>query len=252
MTGMTSVIAQVTAAGDRKSLLEYVRAGGGIGYFIILLSLVAVGLFITQLIRLQRSRLSPEHVQAHLGNLLERHDVQGAMQFCRDETNACFLTRVFGAALSRCCRSAFGFLELKSALEEAGQQEVARLYRATDGIGLIAAVAPMVGLLGTVVGMVGAFDTISTTEGVAKPGQLAGDISIALVTTVQGLVVAIPATAAFAWLRNRIDSVVAEIGETVDELASRLEGASKPAAAPPAGARGRPTPQPTPPSGPRA
>lgn len=257
--GMTWLLAQTETVVARKSLWEYIRSGGGIGFVIIVLSLLAVGLIVAQLIRLRRSRLSPDYVRTNLGTMLERHDVPAAMNFCADEANACFVTRVFGAALRRCSRSAFGFLELKSALEESGQQEVARLYRATDGIGLIAAVAPMLGLLGTVVGMVGAFDTISTTEGVAKPGQLAGDISIALITTVMGLVVAIPATAAYAWLRNRIDNTVGEIGETIDELASLLEGSNRAAAGAAAGTggaggsamgggppRGRPMPQPAP------
>ena len=124
----------------------------------------------------------------------------------------------------RCARSPFGFLELKTALQEAGQQQVARLYRSTDGIGLIASVAPMLGLLGTVVGMVGAFDTISTTEGFAKPDQLAGDISQALISTVLGLIVAIPATAVYTYFRNRIDAATSDIAEMIEDLSAHLEG----------------------------
>ncbi len=124
----------------------------------------------------------------------------------------------------------------KAALEEAGKEQVARLYRSTDGLGLIAAIAPMLGLFGTVVGMVGAFNTISSTEGFARPDELAGDISQALVTTLMGLVLAIPATAAFTYFRNRIDHLAAEIGTIVEDLASLAERA---AAAPP-----QPVPQP--------
>ena len=122
-------------------------------------------------------------------------------------------------------RSPFGALELKGALEEAGQEQVARLYRSTDGLGLIAAIAPMLGLLGTVVGMVGAFDTLSAAEGFARPDQLAGDISKALVTTLMGLTLAIPCMAAFTYFRNRIDSLASSIALQVDEMAAHLEGA---------------------------
>jgi biopolymer transport protein ExbB len=54
-------------------------------------------------------------------------------------------------------------------VEELGEQEVARLQRMTDIVGLVASIAPMLGLLGTVVGMVGAFDTISAIEGPVRP-----------------------------------------------------------------------------------
>lgn len=243
------MLAQAAEEAATKSLFDYIRSGGPIGYLIIFLSFVAVGLFIAQLVVLRRARLAPDNVVRELQGHLERHDVPAALAFCRLPDANCFLTRLFGGAILRCQRSAFGFLELKSALEEAGQRETGRLYRATDGIGLIAAVAPMLGLLGTVVGMVGAFDTISSTEGVAKPGQLAGDISVALITTVEGLCVAIPATMAYSWLRNRIDGVVAEVGEVIEALASLIEGAKAqgtPASGAAQGARPRPQPAPAP------
>jgi len=218
--GVALVIAQ---DGAGKSLLEYVRAGREIGVVIILLSFVALGLIITQFVRIRLGKLAPPGVRDELGGMMGRRDVRGAMEYCGRAENDSFLTRVVGAALVRCSRSPFGFLELKSAIEEAGQQETARLYRATDAIGVIASIAPMLGLLGTVVGMVGAFDTISTTEGVTKPDQLAGSISQALITTVMGLIVAIPATMAYAFLRNRIDSVVSEIARMTEEMAVHVE-----------------------------
>lgn len=235
------ILAQDSSSSS-KSLVEYILAGGSIGFVIIALSLVAVGLVIAQLVRVRMARLAPGYVQSNLDTLLARRDVKTALAFCQDPENDSFMTRVFGSALARCARSPFGFLELKSALEEAGQQETSRLYRATDSIGLIASIAPMLGLLGTVVGMVGAFDTISITEGVTRPDQLAGNISQALITTVMGLVVAIPTTAAYTYLRNRIDSFVSEISETTEAIASHLESA--PGGQPTQPSRGRPTPTP--------
>ena len=99
-------------------------------------------------------------------------------------------------------------------------------------LGLIAAIAPMLGLLGTVVGMVGAFDTISASEGFARPDQLAGDISKALVTTLMGLTLAIPATAALTYFRNRIDALTGDVADIVEQLAAHLEHEPAPAGAP--------------------
>ncbi|MEN0021219.1 MAG: MotA/TolQ/ExbB proton channel family protein, partial [Planctomycetota bacterium] len=95
--------------------------------------------------------------------------------------------------------------------------------------------------------MVGAFDTLRVAEGVARPDQLAGDISVALITTVLGLIVAIPATAAYAFLRARVDSLASDVGVIVDALASKAESQSSrrqaaapaPVAAPPRTAEAR-------------
>lgn len=235
-----------TPAVPDKTLMQYISEGGEIGYIIIGLSFTAVVFIIAALVRLRRARLAPEEDVSALDRMLRAGSVEQAITYCSSPEHESFLTRVMGSALLRCSRSPFGLLELRTALEESGQQEVGRLHRSTDAIGLIASVAPMLGLLGTVVGMVGAFDTLSVSEGVAKPDQLAGSISVALITTVLGLVVAIPCTAVYSYLRNRVDSLVAEVGDLIEELASHVEqGAATPSPQATHAAH-RPAPKPTP------
>jgi biopolymer transport protein ExbB len=217
------ILAQADPAEPGRTWLDHIASGGPIGYTIIGLSLVAVTLAIVQLVQVRQRKLAPPEVIQGLDKLLSANDIRGAIRFCQDPVNDSFLARMFAAALTRCSRSAFGLLELRAALEEAGQEQVARLHRATDGIGLIAAVAPMLGLLGTVVGMVGAFETISFSQGFARPDELAGDISVALITTVLGLIVAIPSTAAYAFFRNRIDTLAARAAEVTEDLSARLQ-----------------------------
>ena len=231
-----ALLAQEAAADSGKTLLDHIISGGVIGGVIILLSFIALLLVIADLVQIRESRLAPEDIAQRLNEFFRVGDVKGAIQFCQAPDNDCFFTRVVGAALVRCARSPFGFLELKSALEESGREQVERLYRKTDALGLISDIAPMLGLLGTVVGMVGAFDVISQTEGFARPDQLAGNISVALITTVLGLLVAIPAKAAYTWMRNRIDATVSSVGELIEDLAWRIEsGADRQGARPAAG-----------------
>lgn len=211
-----------------KSLLAYVAAGGPVGMVIIMLSFIAVVLIVAQVVRVRRTALAPAETIETLDRYLREGKVDNAIAYCQDPDNNSFLTRVMGAALVRCSRSPFGFLELKSALEEVGQLQVARLYRLTDGINLIAAIAPMLGLLGTVIGMVGAFDAIQAADGPVRPDALAGNISQALITTVLGLIVAIPATAAYTYLRNRIDTLADEVGQVIEDLAAHLESSAAP------------------------
>ena len=221
--------AMLTLAQDsgeaNRSLLQYIAKGGPIGMIIILISFVAIGMIGAQLFRIRRERLAPPELLDDLRVLLADGDIHASIKRCEDEESPSYLSRVVGSGLVRASRSAFGMLELRSSADEMGQLEVDRLYRLTDGIGLIASVAPMLGLLGTVVGMVGAFDTITLTDGPARPDALAGSISQALITTVLGLIVAIPSTAMYTFLRNRIDHLTTEINEEIDEIIAPLESA---------------------------
>ncbi len=237
-------VAQADEGASGVSLLQTIAAGGAIGFLIIIVSFVALALVVRHLLQLREQNLAPGEIVDELHELLGRGDVPGAIAYCEDDENDCFLARTIGGGLKRAQKSPFGALELRGALEESGAQEVSKLYRSTDGLNLIAGVAPMLGLLGTVVGMVGAFNTISSADGFARPDQLAGDISKALVTTLMGLVLAIPCMAAFTYFRNRIDALAGDIAEIVDELATHLdEGSSRPQQ------QARPTPKAAPAAG---
>ncbi|MFM8218473.1 MAG: MotA/TolQ/ExbB proton channel family protein, partial [Planctomycetaceae bacterium] len=93
--------------------------------------------------------------------------------------------------------------------EDAAQQQAARLFRGLEYFTVIGTVAPMLGLLGTVWGMILAFMEF---EQKANPqvSELAPGIYKALVTTLQGLVVAIPALTLYAMFRNRVDELVSQ------------------------------------------
>ena len=229
---MISLMLATASAAPDRTLLDYVVQSRQVGLLIVALSLFVTAVIIAQFFTIRVSRLAPDDHIENLDRLLGQHDIRGSIEYCQNEENRCLLTRVLGGALARCARSPFGYLELKNAIEELGEQEVARLQRMTDIIGLVASIAPMLGLLGTVVGMVGAFDTLSVTEGPVRPDNLAGDISVALITTVMGLIVAIPCTAIYAFLRNRVDHLVTEIGQTIEELVAHIEHAPGPVSQP--------------------
>ncbi len=205
------------------SVLDYIQSGHVVGYLLIALSFVAVGLMIWHLIEVRRVKLMPPGVAEELLGRVRAGNVEGAKQICTSPENRSFLTNMVGSALQRCSLAPLGFMEVRSALEEAGSREIDRLYRTTDGIGLIAAVGPMLGLLGTVFGMIGAFGTIGQLEGASRSLQLASYMSIALVTTAEGLIVAVPCTVAYSLFRRRIERLVGEVGEVTEELATYLE-----------------------------
>jgi biopolymer transport protein ExbB len=115
-----------------------------------------------------------------------------------------------------------GWPAIEKALEDALADQAARLLRKIEYLSVIGNIAPMIGLLGTVTGMIFAFQKVATTQGAAGAGELAEGIYQALVTTVGGLLVAIPSLAAFAVLRNRVDQLVAEAAGVVHRVCRPL------------------------------
>jgi biopolymer transport protein ExbB len=210
------------APAKAKTLFDWWLAGGVIGMIICLLSVVALGFAIEHGITIRKPRLMPPQVLEDLEQMIARGEIDQAIEYCHQPQNHSLTSDVVLAALERYRGSEFGFAEYKSAAEEAGEDNTARLYRKTEVLAVIGAIAPMLGLLGTVQGMISAFDTIASSGGMAKPEELAGGIGLALVTTFEGLVVAIPAMVAFSYFRNKIDSLIAEAGKRVDQILTPL------------------------------
>ena len=114
-----------------------------------------------------------------------------------------------------------GFDSIEKSLEEMGDEEAVKLHQKIGWLSVISNVAPMMGLLGTVSGMVASFRVIATSKN-PDPSELADGISMALLTTLFGLIVAIPTTAAFAYLRNNLVRSVIEVGAIVEDLFERF------------------------------
>lgn len=120
-------------------------------------------------------------------------------------------------------------MEAAKDYESEGRRIATRLMGAVDWLADIAAIAPLVGLLGTVLGMFKAFGGIATDVSAgAKPVVLAQGVSQAIVTTIFGLVVAIPCLAIYALMRRRAQKRIAELEMQVeDAIASAESGAKK-------------------------
>lgn len=205
---------------ERRSptLMQMFWDSGIIGMCICLLSLVAVAFMVEHSLTIRRAKLIPEAVLKELEPLIASGQIDEAIDVCSVAENSSLIADVVLAGLERYKSSEFGFADYKNAVEEAGEDYTSQLYRKTEVLGVIGAIAPMLGLLGTVQGMILAFNTIASKGGMARPDELAGSISLALVTTFEGLVVAIPAMVAFSYFRNRIDSLVAEAGKRVEHI----------------------------------
>jgi biopolymer transport protein ExbB len=194
-----------SAGKNRSSFWELLIASGLIGYTIILLSLVAVALMIEYALTIRRKILIPSGFADEVLKLLSQGQLAAALQ--KSQADSSPLAQILYAGMKQ---FEFGWDAVEKAAEEATAEQASRLYRKIEYLNVIGNIAPMLGLLGTVVGMVVAFQQLAESEGYARASDLAGGIYLALVTTVEGLLVAIPCLSAYSFFSNRIATLIAE------------------------------------------
>lgn len=215
--GAAAAPAAADAPVTQSKAQKFLQDAGSIGMVIIGLSVVALTLIIKELMAVRRDLLAPPEIVDELEALFEAGEYQEAIELC--ETEPCFFTNVVAAGLPKLNAS---FEALEKSLEEMQDEETVKVMARLSWLSLMASVAPMLGLLGTVEGMIGAFQQIAASKGQATPDMLAGNISAALITTLLGLLVAIPVTATYVFLRNRVVSYSLEISAIVEDLFERF------------------------------
>ncbi len=205
--------------------LQIVFSGGIVGATMMLillaLSFTAAYLIFDHLMTIRRKDLMPEGLSEHVRTALIAGDIQSAKQACNERPS--FLSFVLMHGISEL---EYGWSAVEKSVEDALAEQSARLFRKIEYLSVIGSIAPMVGLLGTVIGMIMAFQQVAT-PGMTSAPQLAEGIYQALVTTVGGLIVAIPAIGAFAIFRNRIDQFVAEAAYLTQHVFSPLRRKTK-------------------------
>ena len=206
-------------SGERLDVRALLQAGGAIGYVILALSVAMVALIVEHLLSIRRGSLMPGGLAEHLHQLISTGQLQHAEQLCRQRPS--FLGFVVGAGLQEV---GAGYLAVEKSMEDAAAEQSARLFRKIEYLSVIGTLAPMLGLMGTVWGMILAFSEFAERAN-PQVAEFAPAISTALVTTLMGLCVAIPALAAFALFRNRIDEFVAEASLTAEHVISPLKRA---------------------------
>lgn len=206
-TGLSA--AEQPTAKPPDTFFQIVFSGGPIGIGIMLcligLSLTAAYLVFENAFSLRRKFLLPEGLAEQVRQTVVAGRFSEAEQACRQQPSFLAFVLLHGLA-----EVDGGWSAVEKALEEALAEQTARLFRRIEYLSVLANLAPMLGLLGTVFGMVLCFRQVANTQGSAGAAQLAEGIYQALVTTVVGLIIAIPSLGAFAILRSRVDQFVAE------------------------------------------
>jgi len=199
-------------------LLTMFLKGGIIMYAILISSIIAVAIIIDKFIVLHKSKVNVAAFMIKLRSLLKKNDIAGAIAFCNSEKTPAANIIKKGLKKIR-----FGHQRVKDSLEDAGRQEITKLEKGLSTLATVSGIAPMLGFLGTVTGMVTAFQTIQDLMGAANPSDLAGGIWEALITTVFGLIVGIPALAFYNYFTEKIKKLISDIEVISSDLIDIVE-----------------------------
>ncbi|MGA1707306.1 MAG: MotA/TolQ/ExbB proton channel family protein [Phycisphaerales bacterium] len=186
-------------------------------WILLALSLVNIGLIGQLFMTNRRQLILPPDLGKRLRSRLEQGKHRDAMELAGSDGSD--LGRIVRVSLGQ---APFGFNAMLRALEQSSEEVITDRLRRAESLNILGQVSPMIGLFGTVYGMIVAFQSIAQSGGNADPVLLAGGIGTALVTTFWGLLVAIPALAAYATIRNRIDSLATEASLEAQSLIERF------------------------------
>lgn len=215
---------EATSGGGSNLLVYIAKACGFVfGPVFLLLSFILVALLVMCFLQIRKSVLLPAELSEQFEQHLEAKEYQPAFELAKNDVS--YLGHVLSAGMGKLQQ---GYPAALEAMEEAQGEEQMKLEHKISYVSLIGALAPMLGLLGTVTGMVSSFKKIADNPGVApKPDQLAGGISTALVTTLIGLWIAIPAVLFFQMFRNWLEEINADASDETSRLMSRFQGMGK-------------------------
>ena len=185
------------------NVIDLAFKGGWIMVVLLLLSLMAIYIFVQRLIIIRRAGKEDETFMNRIKDYIHEGKVDSALNLCRSTNTPS--ARMIEKGITRLGRP---MNDVLVAIENVGNLEIAKLEKGFPLIATTAAGAPMLGFLGTVTGMVRAFFDMANAGTNVDVSLLSGGIYEALVTTVCGLVVGIITFVAYNYLVSQVDNVV--------------------------------------------
>jgi len=197
-----------------------VEAAGWPIWFLILASIIALGLIIERLLYLRANRVAPPALLGEVVEELKQRGVSDGMLSRLAEGSP--LGRIFSAGLKNIKSPSE---VMKESIEEGGRAVAHDLERFLTTLGTIASISPLLGLFGTVVGMIEIFGSQNAAGN--NPSILAHGISVALYNTAFGLIVAVPSMIFYRHFRAQVDSLTIEMEQQAIKLLEIVHGQRK-------------------------
>ena len=183
---------------------------------IVLCSIIAFAICIERFWSLSPTKIAPSNLIAQVWVWLKKDE------FDADRMKQLKMSSPLGYILAAGLTNSSTRESMKESIEEAASHVVHDLERYMSALGTVALISPLLGLLGTVAGMIEVFSALVANGNGGDTKVLAGGISVALVTTAGGLLVAIPATIMHRYFQRRIDDVVVQLEQQSLKLVEAL------------------------------
>lgn len=188
-----------------EHVLDFFDKGGFVIYPLLLCSIVGLAIVIEKSLSLRRKKVIIPEIVNVLDNIKGPDDVGLALSICEKHKGP--FPNIIRIGLEN---RDLPKEDIKETLNDQGRQEVHSLERGLVILETVAGIAPLLGLLGTVIGILKVFNVISVM-GVGQATAMAGGISEALITTIVGLSIGIPAVVGYNYFTNKAETLVLEI-----------------------------------------
>lgn len=188
---------------EKLRVIEMLWKGGLIMIPILILSVMAVYIFIERYLTIKQASRIDDGFMGKIREYVLAGNVQAARALCASTDSP--IARMVEKGIMRLGKP---LKNINVAVENVGNLEVYNLERRLATLATIAGAAPMIGFLGTVLGMIRVFFDLNTAGNNIDPGMLAGGIYQAMVTTAAGLTVGIVALIGYNYLVSQVEKVV--------------------------------------------
>ena len=200
---VVETVAVETAAAKEMSLWEMFNAGGWLMWVLVVLGGITIFIFVERFVAIVRASRLDLNFMHRIRDYVVAGNVKEAVAYCHSYRTP--IARMIEKGLERLGRP---MSDVQNAVENVANLEVSKLENGLPFLATIAGGAPMIGFLGTVLGMVRTFMDMSTAGGTVDMTLLSGGMYVAMVTTVGGLIVGIPAYFGYNYLVARIEKLV--------------------------------------------
>jgi len=203
-------------------MLDFIVKGGVVLWIIMALSIVGLVIIIERFLYFRSIKVDEDKLFQRVKASVEKGHFDEALSICDNNESPLSALIKVGIEYRTYPESA-----QKEVLKDAAAQEVPRLERNVSALGTIAHIAPLLGLLGTVTGTMEAFGVLGRFGSVADPSILAAGVAEALITTVGGIIVAVPAVIFYNLLVEKVNMILLKTENQVTALVMMINSGKR-------------------------
>ncbi|MEY2884460.1 MAG: Biopolymer transport protein ExbB [Pseudomonadota bacterium] len=208
--------------GKHPSMLDQMKDAGFVEYLLLLVSIAGFALALQALVSIRAHLIRPPELATELQDLLREGNLEGAFDVAQGDSS--MLGVVAAGTLAN---AQYGKDAMEGAMADVGEIESNKYMNKIGVLNMIAAIAPMLGLTGTTVGMIETFTVMAAGGAEITADKMAKGISIALICTFTGLMVAIPLLCIAFFLKAKVTQIVLEVSNDCNELVRYMTGGAE-------------------------